>query len=99
MSRDPRPIGPSVRRIVGGLAGDRDSDIVAVLGCWDTVVGDHVAAHARPRRLSDGVLRVEVDEPGWATQLKYLRATIVERVNETVGSDIVSSIELRVVRH
>lgn len=98
MSRDPRELSAALRRVVGGLSGGQGSDIVAILGCWDAVVGPQVAAHARPRRVEAGVLRVDVDEPGWATQLKYLRGTIIERVNEHLGADIVQSIELRVVR-
>jgi predicted nucleic acid-binding Zn ribbon protein len=98
MSRDPRDVGSSLRRVVGGLSGGGGSGIVAVLGCWDEVVGEGVGAHARPRRLSNGVLGVDVDEPGWATQLRYLRSQMIEQINTRLGNDVVQSIELRVKR-
>ena len=97
MSHEPRELGAALRRVVGGLSGGGGSGIVAVLGCWDEVVGDHVSAHARPRRLVDGVLRVDVDEPGWATQLRYLRSAMVGQINTHLGGEVVLSIELRVV--
>ena len=96
---EPRQISGALARVVGGLSGPGgDRDIVAVLGCWDAVVGEHVATHARPRRLRDGVLVVEVDEPGWATQLRYLRSTMTAEINEHLGDDAVDSIEVRVAR-
>ena len=98
MSYEPRDVGSSLRRVVGGLSGGGGSGIVAVLGCWDEVVGEGVGAHARPRRLTNGVLGVDVDEPGWATQLRYLRAEMIEQINTRLGSEVVHTIELRVSR-
>lgn len=103
MARDPRELNSALTRVVNGLSGATSgatgggSAVVAVFGCWDTVVGEQVAGHARPRRLSDGVLRVDVDEPGWATQLRYLRGNIIAEINEHLGSEVVVSIDLRVV--
>ena len=98
MSYEPRAIGGSLRRVVGGLSGGGGSGIVAILGCWDDVVGAHVSDHARPRRLQEGVLRVEVDDPGWATQLRYLRTNMITQINSHLGAEVVDSIELRVIR-
>jgi len=98
MSYEPREISGSLRRVVGGLSGGGGSGIVAVLGCWDEVVGAHVSDHARPRRLHEGVLRVEVDDPGWATQLRYLRSNMISQINSHLGAEVIESIDLRVIR-
>lgn len=73
-------------RVVGG-----------VFAGWDDAVGPQVAAHARPVRLSEGTLVVEVDEPGWATQLRYLEQDLLRRLAE-VGGQGVERIEVRVRR-
>ncbi len=62
---------------------------------WPAIVGPAVAARARPRHLRDGVLTVDVDDGGWATQLRYSEADVIaryaaagveiERVRVTVG--------------
>jgi predicted nucleic acid-binding Zn ribbon protein len=80
----------------GGAAGG--SGTVSVFRSWDDVVGAPVCEHARPIALDDGRLVVEVDQPGWATQLRYLSATIIERLGEAVGPGVVRSIEVRVAR-
>ena len=95
----------SVVRTLGQRPGDgrggvRDgrggAGTVSVLRCWEEIVGASVAAHARPTGVDDGRLLVVVDHPGWATQLRFLSTTILERLAEAVGSDVVDSIEVRV---
>ena len=49
------------------------------------MVGDDVAAHARLVSVRDGVLTVAVDDPIWATQLRYLETAVVERATALVG--------------
>jgi predicted nucleic acid-binding Zn ribbon protein len=68
----------------------------AVFTRWDDAVGPAIAAHARPIGLADGVLTVAVDEPGWATQLRYLKNDLVARLAEVAGPGVVGRIELRV---
>jgi hypothetical protein len=41
---------------------------------------------------------IEVDEPGWATQLRFLEATLRERLATVTGGDAIRSIEVRVRR-
>jgi predicted nucleic acid-binding Zn ribbon protein len=85
---------------LGRRAGDSTSGAgtVNVFRCWDDVVGTPVCEHARPVALDAGRLVVEVDQPGWATQLRFLAATLIARLAEAVGPDVVRSIEVRVSR-
>jgi predicted nucleic acid-binding Zn ribbon protein len=68
--------GPS-RRAVGGL-----------FGRWEEAVGEQVAGHVRPVKLDGGVLSVEVDDPAWATQVKFLAPTIIARLAEVAGARV-----------
>ena len=77
--------GPS-RRAVGGL-----------FGRWDEAVGEQVAQHVRPVKLDGGVLSVEVDDPAWATQLRFLEGNLRERLLAVTGAQI-DEFEIRVSR-
>jgi hypothetical protein len=44
--------------------------------------------------LVDGALRVAVDDPGWATELRYLGADVVRRLDEVVGEGVVRRLEV-----
>jgi hypothetical protein len=48
--------------------------------------------------LDDGRLVVEVDEPGWATQLRYLESELLARLAAVAGAGAVRSIDVRVRR-
>jgi predicted nucleic acid-binding Zn ribbon protein len=67
-----------------------------VFSRWEEVVGPGIAAHATPRSLTDGVLVVGVDQPGWATQLRYLTNDLLQRLKEVAGPGVVGRIDIRV---
>jgi len=74
-----------------------------VFSGWEAVVGAVVAAHARPVSLVDGTLVVVVDEPGWATEVRYLAADIVVRLaaaarEKGAGEAVVRRMEVRMAR-
>ena len=68
-----------------------------LFGRWAEAVGDAVAAHVRPIKLDGTKLVVEVDDPAWATQLRFLEATLKQRLLEVAGTNI-ETIEARVRR-
>jgi predicted nucleic acid-binding Zn ribbon protein len=69
-----------------------------VFSRWEDVVGPAVAEHCRPSTLVRGTLVVEVDDPVWATQLRYLATTIIERLTDGAGPGAVTRIDVRVRR-
>jgi predicted nucleic acid-binding Zn ribbon protein len=63
---------------------------------WHEVVGPDVAAHARLDSVRDATVTITVDGPIWATQLRYLERTIVERAATLLGPEIVTAVKVRV---
>jgi len=62
---------------------------------WAAVVGDGVAANAHVARLRGSVLEVTVSSDVWATEMTYLGAAIVEKLNARVGAGTVTEIVVR----
>jgi predicted nucleic acid-binding Zn ribbon protein len=94
----PRQAAESLDRLLASLGGPRASVLTTVFASWTELVGDTVAAHAQPRSLRRGVLVVTVDEPAWATQLRWLEADLLARMAEALGEAAVTAIEIRVHR-
>jgi predicted nucleic acid-binding Zn ribbon protein len=86
-----------VVRELGGPALSSAS-LSGVFGQWREVVGDAIADHADPISIDAGRLVVAVDQPGWATQLRFLEGDLVARIGERVGPGVVTSLEVRVRR-
>ena len=112
MSRDPVPLSDSlggvvrslrgpdardVRAAVDGVRGASARDIGGVFGRWNEAVGEAVARHVQPLRLDGARLVVEVDDPAWATQLKFLEADLRRRLLAVTGAQI-DEFEIRVAR-
>ena len=110
MSRDPVPIGESLNSVVRSLrnepadsaspsqmASQMATQMGGVFGRWAEAVGDAVANHVKPVKLDGTTLVVEVDDPAWATQLRFLETTLKQRLLEVAGATI-DTIEARVRR-
>ena len=99
--RDEAPKAPSPGGTAdgtGAVPAPTATQMGAVFGRWAEVVGDAVAAHVTPIKLDGTRLVVEVDDPAWATQLRFLEASVKQRVLEVAGA-LVETIEARVKRY
>ena len=111
--RDDEPVrlGESLHNVVRSLRPDGNSGEVSpstgsnasatalggVFGRWEEAVGDALAAHVQPVKLDGTTLVVQVDDPAWATQLKFLETTLKQRLAEIAGVTI-ERIDVRVAR-
>ena len=96
--QDPRPIRDLLGTVTKRLGMASPDALAVVFAGWRELVGDTIADHVRPLGLRDGVLHVEADEPGWATQLRYLGPDLVRRANERVGAELVKELAVRISR-
>jgi predicted nucleic acid-binding Zn ribbon protein len=85
---EPLSIARSLDGVVRSLRGPSRRDVGGVFGRWDEAVGEQVAQHVRPLKLDGGTLTVEVDDPAWATQVKFLASTIIERLRSVAGVEV-----------
>ena len=93
---EPRPVGESLDRLSRSLSGMGAQPLVSVFTEWPKVVGDTLAAHCRPLSLDGTKLVIAVDEPAWATQIRYLETELLRRLAQVVEGPPVQSIEVRV---
>lgn len=94
---EPPLLASSLDLVLRSLRAGERRNLSGVFGQWDEAVGPHVAANARPIRLQDRCLVVEVEEPAWATQLRFLEADLIRRLRDVAGVEL-DSIEVRVSR-
>jgi len=95
--RAPRSLGELLGRFIGRTLGKDAPAANDIFSRWRSIVGDAIADNVTPVRLEAGTLTVEVTEPAWATQLRFLEQQVVTTLREHAG-DVVDSIEVRVRR-
>jgi predicted nucleic acid-binding Zn ribbon protein len=92
----PRRLRSSLDRYARRIGAAEASSLGAVFARWEEIVGAGVAAHAEPLSLVDGSLVVGVDDPAWATQIRFLGNDILRRLEEVAGAGVASRVEVRV---
>ena len=80
------------------LGAESTTAITGVFGEWPNIVGEQVAQHVTPIKLERGRLIVEIDDPSWATQMRFLEPQLIEKLNAATTSTI-TAIEVRVKRN
>lgn len=93
--RDPQALAVGLQRLVSERGWSLDVAVGGVLGRWASVVGPDLASHCEPVSFAEGVLVVRADSTAWATQVRLLAPTLLRRLAEEVGPDVVQSVQVR----
>jgi len=67
-------------------------DAYKVFHLWEQIAGEGLANHARPVRIDDRILYVEVDDPVWLSQVRYMKLDIMEKIGVTIKKGIFKDI-------
>lgn len=95
---DPTPLAANLDRVLRALGAPPVDVLEQVFSAWPELVGDAVAGASRPAGLDDGRLVVTVDDPVWASQLRWMGPDLVRRLAERLGEGHVTAVEVRVRR-
>jgi predicted nucleic acid-binding Zn ribbon protein len=86
VSDDPVPVADALDRMLRSMRGGAGrAEVGGVFGRWDEAVGPTVASNVRPVRLEQGTLLVEVEDPAWATQVRFLADEVRRRLLDVTG--------------
>ncbi|MDQ2724981.1 MAG: DUF721 domain-containing protein [Actinomycetota bacterium] len=94
--REATPLVSSLAGEVRRLGGPDPALTTAVFAHWADLVGPALADHTKPVVLRHGVLVVAVDQPAWATQVRFLATQILARIAESTGRADVTELRVRV---
>jgi predicted nucleic acid-binding Zn ribbon protein len=89
-------LGLSLDRIVRHLGGPSASSVATLFQEWDAIVGAPLCDHTKPLSLTDGCLTIAVDDPAWASQLRFLERELRGQVNDRLGPTAVDEVVFRV---
>ena len=92
--RDPQLLGAATRDVAKTRGWNRQVAEGTVFGDWLTVVGEHIAEHAQPTGLRDGVLTVAAESTAWATQLRMVQAQLLAKIAAAVGDGVVTTLKI-----
>jgi hypothetical protein len=74
---------------------DRHLKAYSLWGAWSEIVGEAVAANARPQVIRNHLLFVEVSHPAWMQELQFLKPTLLEKITAFLGEPLIRDIRFR----
>ncbi len=77
-----------VQRVLREYNFTEDIDAYRVFSLWKDIVGEKMADHTKPVRINERVLYVEVDDPLWLTQLKYMKVDILNKIDMRIKKGV-----------
>lgn len=63
-----------------------------IFDLWSEIVGEGVALHTKPVKIEGRWLYVEVADPLWLTQIKYMKLTILDKIEATLKKRLIDEI-------
>lgn len=92
--RDPLGLGKVVGRLVAERGWTSPVAVGSVMAEWATLVGPEISAHCTPESFTDTTLHVRCDSTAWATQLRLLSSSLLEKFRVELGDGVVTSIQV-----
>ena len=87
-----KTVGAALEELLHGLGLDKKLHEYDAVVFWEHVVGKQIARMSTATKISNGTLIVRVKTSVWRNELTLRKKEIVQRLNEYLGSEIVSDI-------
>jgi predicted nucleic acid-binding Zn ribbon protein len=85
-------LGEVLRRLLNSWGVDGKVREQGAVCRWDQIVGDRIAAHTEAVRVEDGKVFVRIASSAWKTELIFMKADIIDRLNREVGKRVITDI-------
>lgn len=92
--RDPLGLSKVVGRLVAERGWTTPVAVGSVMAEWGTLVGPEISAHCTPESFTDTTLHVRCDSTAWATQLRLLSTSLLEKFRTELGDGVVTKIHV-----
>jgi hypothetical protein len=93
--KKPQPIRSILEQTIKSLEIDVSLKTYSILGAWNEIVGESVAAHSQPHSIRNRILFIDVSHPTWMLQLQFLKPTLLEKVNAFLGESLIQDIRFK----
>jgi predicted nucleic acid-binding Zn ribbon protein len=92
MSSSPVPLAAALQNLFRQLGMTKKLREFDVITSWEQIVGERIAKMTIPRKVSNGVLLVEVKTGSWRNELAMRKTEILEKVHRHAGRKILKDI-------
>ena len=91
-AREVKTVGQSLEDLLQHLGLDKKIKGCRVVELWPQIVGEKISQVTHAERVTDRTLHVRVKGMAWRTELLFQKPTILKRIEQVVGQDVVKEI-------
>ncbi len=63
-------------------------DAYKIFHLWEEIAGEPLSRQATPVRIDERILWVEVNDPVWLTQLRYMKLDIIKKIDRRIKKGV-----------
>ena len=89
-------IGSIIADVLKTYRRESDAELVEVWQVWDEIVGDVIAANARPAAFKGKILLVHVSSSTWIHELQFLKKEMIAKLNDTLGKASIDDLKFKI---
>ena len=82
--------------VLQGIRQDADAGLLQVWDVWAAAVGTDIAENARPAAFKGDLLVVHVANSVWCHHLQFLKAEMLQQLNQALGAGCVRDITFKI---
>jgi len=89
------PIQRVIERILAEGKLGNSAQVAELWGQWNEIVGECIAEHCIPEKITGAKLYIRVDSAVWCQQLDMLKEELMEKINRRQSATNIQKIVLR----
>jgi predicted nucleic acid-binding Zn ribbon protein len=93
---DLTPLGNIIPGVLEDSRTLSDSELIRIWDIWEGIVGKVVAENARPAAFKGTLILVYVDSPAWMHHLQFLKAELIQKLNEGLGKPLIEDMKFKI---
>ncbi len=82
MEKDAERLNVALEKLLSRTEAGPLAVIKEIFSNWPEIAGKEIAKFSKPYTILDGVLTLETEDPGWASQSKYLIPLVISKLEE-----------------
>jgi predicted nucleic acid-binding Zn ribbon protein len=92
--REVKPIGDLLKEMLRKEGLETPLLQRRIVDAWDEVMGHMISSYTREKFIRNQVLHVKIDNPALRQDLSMMHTQITRRLNDAVGSSVISDVRV-----
>ena len=89
-------IGALMETVLDGVKKSIGQGLIQVWNHWEDAVGPVISEQTKPAAMKENLLLVHVADSAWLQELQYVKADMIQSINQTVGEAVVEDIKFKI---